>query len=165
MCYSGVWGTVCSSLWGAADAAVVCRQLGYSSSGEGKQALENSLHVTISDVTARLNAAYGQGSGPVLLGNVRCTGLEYRLIECPNIGIERTGCSHSQDAGVICVAGMKVVCSTNTTEMTFFVFQAVLKEKFDLLEALTIMKVVWRSASVTCGGLCVTTCGMPLMLV
>ena len=34
VCYDGVWGTVCSRGWNSADAAVACRQLGYSSSGK-----------------------------------------------------------------------------------------------------------------------------------
>lgn len=33
VCLDGVWGTVCNSGWGTADASVVCRQLGYSSTG------------------------------------------------------------------------------------------------------------------------------------
>ena len=63
------------------------------------------MYAYISGATARLNAAYGQGTGPIFLDDVMCRGLEYRLIECVHRGIEVASCSHFSDAGVICVAG------------------------------------------------------------
>ena len=90
VCFDGVWGTVCSNSWSRADAAVVCRQLGFSSSG----AIEHT------------NAAFGQGIGVILLDYVRCTGLEYRLYDCAKGSIGVTNCGHHQDAGVVCVSGI-----------------------------------------------------------
>ena len=84
--YNGEWGTVCDDGWDNTDAGVVCRQLGFGSSG-----------------TAILSAGFGQGSGSIWLDSVICTGNESTLARCSHLGVGNTrSCSHLEDAGVKC---------------------------------------------------------------
>ena len=50
------------------------------------------------------NAFFGQGSGVIVLDDLRCNGTETRLIDCPNDGLGRSdNCNgHADDAGVAC---------------------------------------------------------------
>ena len=87
--YNGEWGTVCDDGWDDTDAGVVCRQLGFGSSG-----------------TAIGSAGFGQGSGSIWLNGVSCTGGESTLASCGHIGVNITRfCNHRRDVGVICIGG------------------------------------------------------------
>ena len=57
---------------------------------------------------ARVNAAFGQGIGPVILTYPVCTGLEYRFLDCPRSSLNT--CGHQYDAGVECTAGQAAPC-------------------------------------------------------
>ncbi|XP_056152706.1 neurotrypsin-like [Lampris incognitus] len=83
--HGGRWGTVCDDQWDDRDAEVICRQLGFG--GVAK---------------AWSWAHFGQGSGPILLDAVRCTGNELFLDQCPHGDWEQHNCDHMEDAGVSC---------------------------------------------------------------
>ena len=91
--FNNIWGTVCHEWWGAADAKVVCRQLGLP-------------YVGVKPVGG---AVFGQGAGKILLSHLGCTGSEDHLAECRrpySFGFV-PGCNHGDDAGVVCTNGRK----------------------------------------------------------
>ncbi|XP_044518619.1 lysyl oxidase homolog 4 [Gracilinanus agilis] len=81
----GQWGTVCDHGWNLISASVLCRQLGYGSARE-----------------ALFGAQLGQGLGPLHLSQVRCSGYERALGDCPAHEGAQSGCQHDHDAAVRC---------------------------------------------------------------
>ena len=86
VCNDLIWGTVCDNGWDAADAQVVCRQLGYS--------FAEVHNFTVPDVP--------DGTGQIWLGQVNCVGTETSLLNCNVNFTDNHNCSHDMDAGVTC---------------------------------------------------------------
>ena len=97
---SGRWGTVCDDDWDSNDAAVVCRQLGFSTSS--KRLYNYSYYYYSStDSIAVGNAYFGPGSGVVVISDLACVGSELRLLQCAHTSSQN--CDHHRDAGVQCL--------------------------------------------------------------
>ena len=56
--------------------------------------------------TALTSGIVIDGTGQIFLDNLRCTGSESRLIDCPHNGLGNHNCDHSDDAGVRCTTGI-----------------------------------------------------------
>uniref|UniRef100_A0A8C9P112 SRCR domain-containing protein n=1 Tax=Spermophilus dauricus TaxID=99837 RepID=A0A8C9P112_SPEDA len=83
--HNGTWGTVCDDLWSLPAAQVVCQQLGCGAA-----------------LAAPRSSLFGDGSGPIFLDDVRCTGNETNLGQCHHLGLSVHNCGHHEDAGAVC---------------------------------------------------------------
>ena len=90
--YDGKWGTICDDGWDMNDANVFCRQLGFTRA-----------------LRAYSSATHGQGTGPIWMDDVACSGSEAHLHECRHRGWGNHDCTHSRDASVRCSYGSSVV--------------------------------------------------------
>ncbi|XP_072018503.1 scavenger receptor cysteine-rich domain-containing protein DMBT1-like [Amphiura filiformis] len=98
-----IWGTVCDDGWSAAEAKVICRQLG----------LPYTSPVALS------RAFFLEGAGFIWIDSIGCDGTETSLDHCSHSEWGVHNCGHDDDAGVICTDGpteYRLVGGNNTTE-------------------------------------------------
>ncbi|XP_071495979.1 uncharacterized protein, partial [Diadema antillarum] len=97
--HNGTWSTVCDDYWDEADANVVCGMLGLPGAEDWPG-----------------SARFGNGEGAILLDDVQCGPDDDDLLTCPHNGLYNHNCGHSEDAGVVCSQGVRLVGGSNKLE-------------------------------------------------
>ena len=98
--YDNEWGTVCDDEFDARDADVACRQLGYASANRFLGAFGNP---------------FGLGTGTIWLDNLRCTGDETRLNQCPHTRAHN--CHHAEDIALFCSNEATMAISADSAQI------------------------------------------------
>ena len=109
ICISNEWGTICDDAFTSVDAQVVCRKLGYLTTGiSNKNILLYIILVNCpianTDALAFSGAHFGTGTGDIFLDDVGCSGTESSLLDCSYVSGGNIYCyyGHSEDVGVRC---------------------------------------------------------------
>ncbi|XP_055071019.1 uncharacterized protein marco isoform X2 [Misgurnus anguillicaudatus] len=80
--HQSVWGTVCDDSFDSVDALVACKMLGFQRNIDKFPATG--------------------GTGKIWLDDLKCTGKELSLFDCPHGGLGSHNCNHSEDIGISC---------------------------------------------------------------
>lgn len=72
--------------------------------------MTQSVLLFLADAVAVTSAFYGQGTGPIFLNELMCTGTETSLLDCPYNS--DPNCVHNEDAGVRCIGERKYQMTT-----------------------------------------------------
>ncbi|XP_060587607.1 deleted in malignant brain tumors 1 protein-like isoform X3 [Ruditapes philippinarum] len=124
------WGTVCDDEFGTLSASVVCKMLEYQHT--------NPLVFG--------SAKFGAGILPMHLDDVKCTGTEISLSQCPHREWGSNNCGHGEDVGISCTP-VRLVNGSSQYEGRLEVWHdgswgTVCDNEFDTLSASVVCKML-----------------------